>query len=640
MISDATVRAIDGRAVVKVTGAELAGLVAGQAQLSADASAASASDSDASSELSAAKSVEASQYAAAAAAFANRYLTFAAGNAASAAGVDFTVVSADGKWVNVYRKGTSGDADQPIIRLPGAAAYASGEGSGLVGHNALGGAPNLALGGFLDRFGYWGEDMAGIQQANDMIVSSGDCRELRLKPGAEILVTGAGIRLDHAFVTLLHNGASLNGTTMQSGAILTLGGTMDAPYTQARNRFHTPMIVGPGATSNVDGLLLEQKVSIGGGPSHLELVGADINRCKRGLVFSDRAYIIKVSRPDIWGCGIGADILDAFDGGENIRLADGVIFQCAIAVRMANSNADLFADGMSFDHNEKLFDITNGLFEARGCHIENHDFTQIPITIAGNGASVIVDGGNRRLTGVPAGGRGSFPYWVSVAEGTHYREQNVEAIIDCTSTGAFATGAGQVTRGLMQMYQTAHQNCYMLHDTKSRFIDGDFSTMSDMAWVIPNFGQTSRYKDTHPASGDITVLSEGLTLTKKTFGGGSFSRFVVAVPAEMAGELLSGKLRISKPGDQSGTVFISRQWARIDPVPQGGVIPQAISIREIDGTSASFSSAAYSDTLVFGAASSSNRKPGGATHQLITFNCDGLSAGSFTVNGFNFDRIG
>jgi len=132
-MSDASVSVIDGRAVVRVGGSELldpivagAAVIRDQTEDFADAGAASAA-------LSQAKSVEASQYAAAASALANRFPTYVDGNAATPAGQDFTVVDSAGGWINVYRKGTSTGADNPLIQLPGKAGYQAPGGAAMIG---------------------------------------------------------------------------------------------------------------------------------------------------------------------------------------------------------------------------------------------------------------------------------------------------------------------------------------------------------------------------------------------------------------------------------------------------------------------------------------------------------------------------
>lgn len=80
---------------------------------------------------------EVSQYAAAAAAFANRFASFAEGVAGTAPGNDFSVVAADGSFIGIYRRGVSTGADDPLIALPGKAAYDGPDGAGLIGHQAV-----------------------------------------------------------------------------------------------------------------------------------------------------------------------------------------------------------------------------------------------------------------------------------------------------------------------------------------------------------------------------------------------------------------------------------------------------------------------------------------------------------------------
>ncbi len=125
-MGDASVVAVDGRAVVTVGGAEMLLPYLGQATIARDQAVSAAGTATS-------KATEASQYAAAAAAFANRYATYAAGNAATPTGQDFSVVDAAGGWINIYRKGTSTETT-PLIQLPGKAAYAGPSGAQLIGY--------------------------------------------------------------------------------------------------------------------------------------------------------------------------------------------------------------------------------------------------------------------------------------------------------------------------------------------------------------------------------------------------------------------------------------------------------------------------------------------------------------------------
>jgi hypothetical protein len=135
---DAIVQAIDGRAVVQVQGNEL--LLPYIANAAAQASSARAARDAAyeAVDLAAEKSVEASQYAAAASALANRFASYSAGLAGTQPGQDFTVVANDGTYINVYRNGTSTGSGDPIIQLPGKAAYEGAAGAGLIGYAAAG----------------------------------------------------------------------------------------------------------------------------------------------------------------------------------------------------------------------------------------------------------------------------------------------------------------------------------------------------------------------------------------------------------------------------------------------------------------------------------------------------------------------
>jgi hypothetical protein len=138
---------------------------------------------------------EASQYAAVSAAYANRYPSFAAGVAANPTGVDFSVVDPAGRWIEVYRVGVSASAVDPLIRLPGAAGYAAGDGATLIGWQQEGTGPvplantvarKLEETVSLSDFGAAGGD---VVRDTDALIKALDLARLRVR------ANGAGMRV-------------------------------------------------------------------------------------------------------------------------------------------------------------------------------------------------------------------------------------------------------------------------------------------------------------------------------------------------------------------------------------------------------------------------------------------------------------
>ncbi len=169
-MGDASVVAVDGRAVVTVGGAEMLLPYLGQATIARDQAVSAAGTATS-------KATEASQYAAAAAAFANRYATYAAGNAATPTGQDFSVVDSAGGWINIYRKGTSTETT-PLIQLPGKAAYAGGAGAALIGIQRPGAVVETVADYLKEivypdsfRFAVDADDRASFERARDYLVS-------------------------------------------------------------------------------------------------------------------------------------------------------------------------------------------------------------------------------------------------------------------------------------------------------------------------------------------------------------------------------------------------------------------------------------------------------------------------------------
>lgn len=124
--ADVIVRIGVGITTIDVSAASLLAILSKQAN---DAATQTAADRV----QTAADVVSTSGYASAAAAIAKAFPDFASGVAGTAAGDYFSVLDGTGEWINIYRNGTSPDADHPLIQLPGKAAYAGSGGAGLIG---------------------------------------------------------------------------------------------------------------------------------------------------------------------------------------------------------------------------------------------------------------------------------------------------------------------------------------------------------------------------------------------------------------------------------------------------------------------------------------------------------------------------
>lgn len=514
-------------------------------------------------------------------------------------------------------------------------------GDAVVAHVPLGGAPALTLKGFLDRFGNWAEDRLGIQQANDLIVASGDRQSIGLPPRATIAFA-IGVTIDGAFVSFDARGAKVSATAMTSGAAFTVTGSVDPPYTQNMNPLRLPAMLGPGPGSAVDAVLVHRAGTGGGhGPAHLVFDGLNVDNFRYGIIFRNRAYLNKVYDSMFGRCLYGAWQDEAEDGSENNRFIDCTFYNSTWAAKVTPANCDLHFDGCSFDALQRLFDVAAGTVWLNDPHVEvvaATSYAATPILLASAFARLFWRGGSRR---VPPGTK-TFDYWVD-GSGTFVDECS-DAIGDATATGAFAGANITLLRPGRIAGNETRDNCYMANIAKSRVVDPTFATLAaNSVFVAPSgtgFTVTGRYTEIVTGGGTSSSLSVASNKLKhvKVGGGGSPAAFRLILPAE-AQELMGGRIYYEKADASSGTMFVSLGWGWLDPIP-AGFIPNLVKVVDYATASVSVPSAAVTSTPLNFSPASSHRAPPGANCLVLTVIRSGMSAGEILFSNPNFDRVG
>ena len=234
---------------------------------------------------------------------------------------------------------------------------------------------NLKLGEIISvkDFGAVGDgttnDAAAFTAALAAIVATGKKGVLLIPAGTYKI--NSSLSVDISFISIWGENATLDFSTLTSGAAFVVNASVYPPYNNAVSSISGVRLVGNSTAGSVIGI---QYYSPGANKdvSHISVDNCVINNFGFGESFETNAYLISHKNTDIWGCNIGTQMLSGFaNSGENISYVGGAIFNNGTNVVMANGSGDFNFTNVSFDYPTSAhFYISAGEMHFVNCHIE------------------------------------------------------------------------------------------------------------------------------------------------------------------------------------------------------------------------------------------------------------------------------
>ncbi|MCG8341774.1 MAG: hypothetical protein MI684_02950 [Chlorobiales bacterium] len=433
----------------------------------------------------------------------------------------------------------------------------------------------------------------------------------------------SGLTVDVALSGIIANGALIDASNMTSGAAITLTGSVKPPYNQAHLGISGFNLKGPGRTSSVDGLYYYTAGGSGQGPAHTAAVSINIRSFRRGIDLYSRAYLLNFNNVDASDCA--ACVYQGSGGtdyGERISFAKCTLYNSDLAVYMNNDNSAMHFTDCSFDFNAAQFDLDGGRIFLVNPHIEATNYASIPINIANaNGAFMSIQGGWILCTG-----SNTVAFATVGASGKLF--VHAPFVHNIGTATYFVEGDGVVNTQFCAGFNIRGNPPFASAYEKG-LIDGGFEDTNVLDAFLTNDTATITSKTSGSNISISTSTSQSQTGSRslkasKTWGVGSSAAFAIATPV-LPGNPYRCRVSYNKPGSQTGTMYISYQWARIEINTNG--VPSVIKSLNIAGDySAVFTSSATgwvtdtSDNPI-------THAPQWATHCIIAVNMHSVGAG-------------
>jgi hypothetical protein len=470
--------------------------------------------------------------------------------------------------------------------------------------------------------------------------STGDTfTRIRVVAGSTITLTNSNrLTIDVAYVHVDFQGALVDATALTSGVAITVTGTTNPPYQQATNGFTQLRLLGPGRTvTGVTGILFTGPTSTTdlSGPSHVQPEHVNLSAFATGVSYGNHTYAIDLANWDVYRCGTGILIPPSLaDAGERYSFSNCVIFNNTVGYDNQLADADVFIFGGGIDYNSDA-NVKNagGQVNLFGAHVENGAKTSADLVNTGNGGTIRMHGGKFINTG-PAtwaaailnnanNGGGVF------LEGTHLAGLT-------STTGYLATGTGLTSTRGTTGYDTA-TTCEAVADTADLLADGGFEQAQIVdRWYVAadtaTVGSGNQYAGTNVSMALSTAQhhsgSQALKLTK-VGAVGSAAGVTLAIPLDR-GQRPRLRFYYTKPGTQTGTVFITARYAVAPTNPVNG-LPKVLQGTILQQSTITLTSGTIGWTKwVLG--DPTVRTPMWATHLVLEFNLVSMAAGDFYVD--------
>jgi hypothetical protein len=482
-------------------------------------------------------------------------------------------------------------------------------------------------------------DYATLDAALDAATAGDTFTRIRVVAGSTITLTNSNrLTIDVAYVHVDFQGALVDATALTSGVAITVTGTTNPPYQQATNGFTNLRILGPGRTvTGVTGILFTGPTSTTdlSGPSHVQPQHVNLSAFATGVSYGNHTYVIDLLNWDIYRCGTGV-LLPAglADTGERFGYTATTIFNNTIGMDFTGTPGDIMLIGCSLDYNSDAhIKIGSSRVNFHGVHCENGTKSTPDFTLTGNGSTLNMWGGEFVNTGSPTWAA-SIVNNANNGGGVTIEGTRLGGLT--STTGYLATGTGLTLVRNSTGYDIA-ETCEAVADTADLLADGGFEQAQIVdRWYVgadtATVGPGNQYAGTNVAIALSTAQhhsgSQALKLTKAG-GVGSAAGVTLAIPLDR-GQRPRLRFYYTKPGTQTGTVFITARYAvaptnpvnGLPKVLQGGFLKQS-TITLTSGT-IGWTKWVLDDPTV--------RTPMWATHLVLEFNLVSMAAGDFYVD--------
>jgi hypothetical protein len=238
--------------------------------------------------------------------------------------------------------------------------------------NAVNRPINLKLGEFISvkDFGAVGDgttnDAAAFTAALAAIVATNKKGVLYVPAGTYKINSSLSVNI--SFVSIYGESATLNFSSLTSGAALVVTATVSPPYDNAVTFISGLQLIGNSRTGAVKGIQYTASTDV----SHFSVDNCVINTFGIGEAFETNSYLISHKNTDVWNCTIGVQNLTGFtNNGENISYVGCTIFNNGTNIVQTNGAGDMNFTNSSIDYPTTAhISITAGELHFVNCHIE------------------------------------------------------------------------------------------------------------------------------------------------------------------------------------------------------------------------------------------------------------------------------
>lgn len=453
---------------------------------------------------------------------------------------------------------------------------------------------------------------------------------------------------DYYYANFDGGGYLIDASTITSGnaiKITSTNTTLNAQYYQGERWVGNFELKGNSESGSVTGIHL-QGMDASASASHVTLKNINLYFFGTGVKIFSHAYEIDGFKMELHHCGVGIDIPSGGTNyGARITFHGGTVYACATAIRNYHGDAGIYCRGSSIDSCAKLADISGGKVFLIDCHVEAMGW------LAGGAVEAVkvnTEGGMFHFQGgwlLGAGQSGNFQYLVNVVGTSNLAVMKDVVVYDLRpSSGYLATGNGSfLFEPNIGLSTTDSYGLRWNSFTRGDMGDGGFETAAGGQllddWYVASAGTfTNRWTCSNLS---ITTSNEqartGTYSLKANKVGAGSATFDCIFPIPRKGAMAAWQLYYRKPGNGTGTMYLSGYWVRLAGVDTNG-IPIIGRYQEFGSTAVTFTSAAVGWTVNSTSTNimrGDSRGPEWATHFVLRFNLNSVSSGQ----AYYFDDI-